>query len=428
MNPCEAEAQSNLVVSKKNGRSMSDEVEIISDGEGAVIRGSSSAIEAFLKDHKWLPTPRSISLARLNEGLHTGAEVAQTLTGMVEQSATYLKLTPESSRRLQEAGGLMNTKTKGISHAMLGKTGDQSMKWLQVQDSPLSLVTNPAVLSGIGGLMSQAAQQTEAQELRELLVRIDEKLDDVRRAQKDEVLARMHTAAAEITEAMTIREHGGDPKTLWDKVSKVSGQITNVQEDALAALSALADKVESKEKSGQLRKVAREIEQEVAVQLAILARCFELHDEFRVVELDHVLATAPQNLQGHKAGLEKARLNRRDEVLARTGRLMSQLDRAGEIVNANIVLHSGAAREVVGALNSTGELVSDFHLPLGIELTREKLVAVSWKEAIRDTKQLKAAGREVGVRTLQGGAAVGVAALGTVVMALANKDGKSPEA
>ena len=406
---------------------MSEEVEIISDGDGAVLKGNESALARFLKDHEWLPKARPVSLARLNEMFRSGADVADTLSGVAEQSALYLKLTPESARRLQDAGGLMKTKTKGISHAMLGKTGDHTMKWLQVQDGPLSLATNPAVLSGIGGLMSQAAQQAEAQELKELIVKLDEKLDDVRRAQKDEVLARMRTAAAEIQEAMTIREHGGDPKTLWDKVSKVSGQITNVQENALAALGALADKVESKEKTGQLRKVVREIEQDVAMQLAILARCFELHDEFHVVELDHVIATAPENLGGHRAGLAKAGQIRRDEVLARTSKLMSQLDRAGEIVNANIILHSRAARDVVGALNVTGELVAEFHFPLGIEIAREELVTVPWREAVIDSRQLKSAGREVGVSVLKGGAAAAVVLAVPVVKALSQKDGKSPE-
>ena len=32
----------------------------------------------------------------------------------------------------------MKTKTKGISHAMLGEPGKQSLKWLQVEDGPES--------------------------------------------------------------------------------------------------------------------------------------------------------------------------------------------------------------------------------------------------------------------------------------------------
>ena len=246
-------------------------------------------------------------MGRLSSIAKTGADAANAVSGIIEQSGMYLKLTPESAKRLKDAGGLMKTKTKGISHAMLGETGKNSLKWLQVEDGPGSLLTNPAVLSGLGGLMSQFAQQTEAQELRALLVSIDEKLDDVRRAQRDAVLAKMRSAAAAIDEAMTIRAQGGDPKTLWDKVSGASETILNVQEEALLALGALADKVEGKSKTGELKRALKEIEREVAVQLAILARCFELQDEFRVVELDHVLATAPENLEGHRRGVAAAR-------------------------------------------------------------------------------------------------------------------------
>jgi hypothetical protein len=127
----------------------------------------------------------------------------------------------------------MKTKTKGVSHAMLGETGKDSLKWLQVEDGAGALLSNPAVLAGIGGLMSQFAQQAEARELKELLVRIDEKLDDVRRAQRDAVLARMRSSAGAIDEAMILRANGGDPKTTWDKVSGVSESILNVQDEAL---------------------------------------------------------------------------------------------------------------------------------------------------------------------------------------------------
>lgn len=323
----------------------------------------------------------------------------------------YLKLTPESAKRLKDAGGLMKTKTKGVSHAMLGQTGRDSLKWLQVEDGAGALLTNPAVLAGVGGLMSQFAQQAEARELRELLLRIDEKLDDVRRGQRDAVLARMKSSAAAIEEAMILRAEGGDPRTTWDKVSGVSESILNVQEEALLALGALADRVEGKRKAGELKKVAQEIEREVAIQLAVLARCFELQDEFRVVELDHVLATAPENLEGHRRGVAAARENRRSAVTAHTSRLMAQMDAAGGIANENILLHAGVARAVVGSLNATAATVDDFHGPLGIESSRDSLTTITRREAFRDPQQRATAGKEIGQKALIVVGAAGALAL-----------------
>ena len=195
---------------------MSNEIELVGDDEGVVVLGERSAIERYLDHIGLLAEAQAVDLSRLRSLLRFGSDAAEAISCIVEQSSLYLKLTPESAQRLKDAGGLMPTKTKGVSWAMLGEVGRGSLKWLEVQDGPASLLLNPAVLSGVGGLLAQFAQQTEAQELKALLVGIDEKLDDVRRAQRDQVLARVQGAADAIEEAMTIRDHGGDPQTLWD--------------------------------------------------------------------------------------------------------------------------------------------------------------------------------------------------------------------
>jgi cell division protein ZapA (FtsZ GTPase activity inhibitor) len=405
---------------------MTDEIELVGDDEGAIVVGDRAAVERFLTGLGMLTQAKAFDLEKLRAAARAGADISSFISVVAEQSALYLKLTPESAKRLKDAGGLMPTKTKGISHVMLGETGKQSLKWLQAEDGPASLLTNPAVLSGVGGLLSQFAQQAEAQELKELLVRIDEKLDDVRRGQRDTVLARMRGAAASIAEAATIRDHGGDPKTWWDKVNGVSETLFTVQEEAQLALRALADKVDGKSKTGELKKVTEQIEREVAIQLAVLARCFELQDEFRVIELDHVRATAPGRIDGHRLGVADARAKRRSNVLEGTTRLMTQMDSAGGIANENILLHARAARSVIDSLNSTAAAVDDFHGPLGIESTRDSLSATPWREALRDPQQRLTAGKEAGRNAL-----IGVAAVGAVVVPIITavmKNGSKPNA
>ena len=51
-----------------------------------------------------------------------------------------------------------------------------------------------ALLIGVAGVMSRLARQQEVRELRDLLQKIDGRLDDVRRRQRDEVLAKAETA------------------------------------------------------------------------------------------------------------------------------------------------------------------------------------------------------------------------------------------
>lgn len=393
---------------------MSDEVEIVSDGEGALVVGSNKAVRRFLKHHGLAKVADSFDLERLRKTLGVSSDLLDSVSTIAEQSAMYLKLTPESAQRLKDAGGLMSTKTKGISHAMLGKTGDSSMKWLQVDTKASSLVTNPAVLAGVGGLMSQAAQQAESQEFREFLVRIEGKLDDVRIGQRNAIFARMHTAAGQIEDAQTLRENGGDPRTLWDKVQGAHAAIINVQEETLLALGLLADKAQSDDKPGAIKRATGEIEQEVVMHLAVLARCFELEDQFRIIELDHVMATAPDYLEGHRQGVTENRDKRRGAVLGKTQALMQRLDRYGAIANENILLHSRAARAIVKSLNATAESIESFHRPLGVAIAREAISALPWREAWRDPEQRKTAGKEAGQKALGYGTAA--AGLGLVIV------------
>ena len=169
-----------------------------------------------------------------------------------------------------------------------------------------------------------------------------------------------------------------------------------VQSETLLALQALADKVVGTNSPGALKKVTREVEGEVAIHLAVLARSFELQDLFRVVELDYVAETAPERLDGHRAGLAYAGKKRRAAVLDATSRLMSELGAAGGVANENTLLPVRAARSVVGSLNSTSVVVDDFHTALGIESSPKTFHATPWREAVRDADQLKTAGIEVG--------------------------------
>ncbi|MGO0604987.1 hypothetical protein [Brevibacterium linens] len=258
---------------------MADEIELIHDGEGLAVIGDPSAVQRFLDSVGLSSLSRELRLDRLGAALDTGSKVAEAVSNIAENAGRYVRLTKESAEHVKEFG-LMPTKTKGISHAMLGDPGSIS-KWIQIEDGPASLLTNPVVLSGAAGVMAQLARQQEAQELKQLLVSIDGKLDDVRRRQRDEVLAKMDRVSFVIDEAMAIREHGGDRETAWDKVKTEVGTIAEVQADALRALEALADKASDQSGIGALAKATQDIETEVSVWLAVLARCFSCRTSMR---------------------------------------------------------------------------------------------------------------------------------------------------
>lgn len=399
---------------------MNGEVELVGDDDGVVVIGDNRSVERFLRHAGLIHKAKPFDLRPVGSYLGLAAESTQIASRVVEQSARYLKLTPDSTQALKDAGGLMRSKVAGVSHAVLGDPGRVD-SWLQVEEGVGSLLTNPAVLAGLGGFLTLAAQQAEAQELRAFLVRIDGKLDDVRRRQRDEVLARLSSAATAIDEARVIRENGGDPQTLWDKVNGTSTMITNVQEDALLALGASADKAAKSSKMRDVKSAAAELEQEVALQLAVLGRCFELQDEFETIELDHVLVTAPERFKGHSLGKAEMRRARRAEVLARVGWLLKQMDGPKGIAAENVVLHAKAARAVVGSLDRTLAAVDEFTKPLGVPSAGESCGVPLWREAIRDPQSLRRASAEITQKAVVSVVAAG----GVAIMAHLSKDSSS---
>lgn len=107
------------------------------------------------------------------------------------------------------------------------------------------------------------------------------------RAQKDAVWADMIGAGFVIEEAMTVREQVGRvSEVTWSKVQAPSMTIARTQAYALRQLDALAEKMEHKTKIGDLAKASRDAEFAVREWLAVLARCFQLHDATAVLGIE----------------------------------------------------------------------------------------------------------------------------------------------
>ncbi len=201
-------------------------------------------------------------------------------------------------------------------------------------------LTNPMALASVGALMEQQAMQHAMDEIKDYLAKIDEKVDDVLRAQKNTVLANMIGVDLVIEEAMTIREHMDRVNEVaWSKAQGTALVIAQAQAYAALQLNDLAEKVVDKAKLGDQAKATKEVESAFPEWLTVLAHCFRLLDELAVLELDRVLDSSPDDLNQHRLGLKAARQNRLDLISqcpasghrARQGRLMREreLARAG---------------------------------------------------------------------------------------------------
>jgi hypothetical protein len=370
---------------------MADEVELFSDDDGLAVIGTSTAVERFVES-MGLATVGSIDFAKV---LSAGSSFAQAGSGIAANAGRWVKLTTESARKVKDIGWTP-TKTRGVSHAMLGKRGDIK-NWVQIVTSPRAMVTNPAVLSGVAGLMTQRAMQQQMDEIVDYLAIIDAKLDQVIRSQTNQVLARLDGVHLAVREAMSVREAVGRvSEVTWSKVQSSAQAIHETQGYALRQLGDLADKIEEKKKSiAELVEIAQDVRAEVQKWLVVLARCFELHDAVAVLELDRVLDASPDELDSHRLGLKSARQDRLELISERTEYLLGRMNAAVTKANSKVLFNPKQSPAVVETNNTVVAQVHEFHDLLGIESGRESSEAKRWREAAAERlDQARAAGAQ----------------------------------
>lgn len=220
---------------------MGEEIELISDGEGLAVIGEASAVERFLGS-AGLPS-KDMALSRLRSVIGTSSAMADAGSMIAAESGRWVKLTSESAAAVKKYG-LMDAKKPGVSHLMAGQPGDIK-KWLQVAKGPGSFAMNPAMLAGAAGIMSQMAMQQSMDEITDYLAVIDEKLDDVLRAQTNQVLAQMDGVDLAIMEATSVRDAVGRvSEVTWSKVQNSASTIHETQGFALRQLGDLTEKIE----------------------------------------------------------------------------------------------------------------------------------------------------------------------------------------
>lgn len=363
---------------------MGDEIQLISDGDGLAVIGEATDVERFLVS-EGLPS-RDLGLQRLRSVFASGAVVAQAGSEVAADSGRWVKLTRESAQAVRKYG-LRESSATGLSTGVVKGPKGQVRGFVEFVKAPRSLLTNPAILAGAAGIMAQVAMQQTMDEITDYLATIDKKLDDVLRAQKDTVLARMIGVGFVIEEAMTIRGmRGRVDEVTWSKVQGAPATIAETQAYVLRQLDALAEKMERKTRIGDLATTAREAESTVREWLAVLARCFQLQDAIAVLELDRVLDASPEELNGHRLGLKAARQDRLEHIARSTERLVARMTAAAGAANAKVLLHPTRSPAAVQSSNRVATGVHEFHGRLGIESGRHSSEARRWVDAATEAR------------------------------------------
>ncbi|MBM7828119.1 hypothetical protein [Microbacterium aurum] len=405
------------------GRTVGDEIELISDGDGLAVVGDATAVERFLSS-AGVPSKDLQLHQKLGSALNAGSGVAQAGSQLAANSGRWVKLTEESAKALK-LGQAMKGSTDGVSRAIATTSKGKVTKILEFAKpgSVGSMLTNPAMLAGAAGIMAQMAMQQTMEEITEYLKVIDEKVDDILRAQKDATIAEMIGVGMVIDDAMLKREHVGRvSEVTWSSLHGAAQSIATTQAYALRQLDALAEKMEKKSRVGELDKLAGMAEATVEEWLAVLARCFQLQDGLAVLELDRVLDSSPGDVDRHRAAIRAARQKRRDLISTSTARLLSRMDAAAVGANEQVLFHPLKAGRVVRSGNEVAGDVIVFHETIGVEGDRHAIEPKPWREAVSDArddaveiteKGAKAVG-EFGVRTFEGAKTGAEKVVGTI--------------
>ncbi|QEW00350.1 hypothetical protein F6J84_09770 [Microbacterium caowuchunii] len=391
------------------------EIEIVSDGEGLAVIGDPLAVERFLSTAGVASRELNLSQA-LGSALNVGSAAAKGGSEVAANAGRWVKLTEESAKALK-LGNAMKGSSDSVSRAIVTTSKGKITNILEfVKPGTVgSVLTNPAILAGAAGIMAQLAMQQTMQEITDYLAVIDEKVDDILRAQKDSALARMIGVGLVIDDAMLKREHVGRvSEVTWSSLHGAAQTIAETQSYALRRLDALAEKMEKKSHVSDLAKIAKNAEDEVEEWLAVLARCFHLQDGLAVLELDRVLDSTPDDLDRHREAIQAGRAKRRDLISKSTERLLARMDAAAAIANNKVLFHPLKPGEVVRSSNEVGADVMVFQETLGISDSRVNLEKKRWTVAAAEARDTVRATGAAGIQNAAKLGARGTAAVGAL--------------
>ncbi len=374
-----------------------EQIQLVADDDGLAVIGYATAVEQFLRaeglESAELRLDRIAGTAALTgAGLQAGGIVA-------EHSGRWVKLTKESYEVVKKYELMRNTKTgleMGVVYAKRQKGGIKHL--VQFTRGAGASLTNPAFLTGLGGMLNQMALQKSIDEINQYLAVIDEKVDDILRAQKDAVLADMIGVDLIVDDAMTTREHMGRVSDVtWSKVQGTAMTIARTQAYAVRQLAALTEKLEQQKHVDDRAKLAREITGTVEQWLAVLAHCFRLADSVAVLELDRVLDSAPDDLDLHRQSLRAARAKRIELLTSATRELVRRLDEAAADAHERVLLNPISARTAVTTRNKAGGSITAFQQALGLAEDGADIEAKRWREAVGDARDKLMEGGEAGL-------------------------------
>lgn len=197
-------------------------VTIIQDEQGIVFLGDAGTIDLWLKDEGF---DSKAFTAKAVQTISSASKGAQAAGNAMAESGRWVKLTKESAELVAKYG--KNCKKGPFQAGVARQPNGRIIKHLQFTQ-PGQL--NPAMLTGVSGVMAQMALEQAVSEITDYLKEIDAKLDDLLRDQKDQTVSKLAGISHMIDETMLIYQQVGSiSETTWSKMSGCPQDIATIQ-------------------------------------------------------------------------------------------------------------------------------------------------------------------------------------------------------
>lgn len=355
---------------------MDDDIQLVADENGISLIGKNDAIDSLLSSLNLPSVP--MELDRLTPVVAASGAALQIGSEIAANSGRWVKLTKESAE-VFKVSQMMSGSSGNVVRAVSVNKG--KISGILEIIKPGKLLTNPAVLTGVGGLMAQYAMQQTMQEITDYLKRIEDKLGDVVHALKDAQIAPMLAAGDTIEDVMAVRDSVGRVSaTSWSKVQGATAKLATAQNYALLQLEGLIKKLAKEKNLGDAASLASKLEPDVTEWLVVIARSLRLQDAVDIFELERVLDVEPEDLERHRLGLRTARMRRFAKVENAMGSFAAQLTEKAEWANKEIFLHPIKTPQLVSSAQNISRTVSEFQHLIGVEVNNGVVDVRPWKE------------------------------------------------
>lgn len=325
-------------------------VTIIQDEQSITFLGDAGAIDLWLKDEGF---NSKAFKAKAVQTVSMASKGAQKASDAMVESGRWVKLTKESAELVAKYG--TNGKKGNLFSGVARRKNGNIVKHLQFTKADQ---LNPAMLTGISGVMAQMALEQAVSEITDYLKEIDAKLDDLLRDQKDQTVSKLAGISHMIDETMLIYQQVGSiSETTWSKVSGCPQDIATIQAYAIAKIKGLTEKVEREQDPKQVRPLTQQIRQEIHQWLGMLASAVKMQDQVSCIELARVCQEEPEQLEAHKKGVVLARNKRLEEIEQSLNALGRQLETKVGIVGGKVLLNPYSSPHAIANIESiTGDL------------------------------------------------------------------------